>query len=77
MSGGNLWNYLFENFIQYIIGGLTVFYIAKGAGKGSTGEAVWAIVIGLLAYWFGKDPGAALQTIATIWDKIKSTGGGA
>lgn len=74
MDFGNLYNYLFMHLGIYIIGGYAVVKVVKGISDGSMGEIVKAIVIASFAYWFGKNPGAALGQIAAIWDKVKSIG---
>lgn len=75
MTFQGLYEWLFQNFGVWIIGGIVVWKIAKSAVSGDTGSAIWACVIGAIAYWFGKDPVGFLDSAKTIIDKVK--GGGA
>lgn len=75
MTLQGLYNFLFQNFGIWVIGGIVVWKIAKSAVSGDTGSAVWACVIGAIAYWIGKDPIAFLDMCLTIFNKVK--GGGA
>lgn len=74
MDLGNLYNYLFMHLRIYIIGGYAVVKVVKGISEGSMADIIKAIVIASFAYWFGKDPGAALGQVGAIWDKVKSIG---
>lgn len=75
MTFQGLYNFLFQNFGIWVIGGIVVWKISKSAVSGDTGSAVWACVIGAIAYWIGKDPIAFLDMCLTIFNKVK--GGGA
>lgn len=75
MTFQGLYDFLFQNFGIWIIGGIVVWKIAKAAVSGDTGSAVWACVIGAIGYWIGKDPIAFLDLCVTIFNKVK--GGGA
>ena len=75
MTFQGLYDFLFQNFGIWVIGGVVVWKIAKSAVSGDTGSAVWACVIGAVAYWIGKDPIAFLDMCLTIFNKVK--GGGA
>lgn len=75
MTLQGLYNFLFQNFGIWVIGGIVVWKISKSAVSGDTGSAVWACVIGAIAYWIGKDPIAFLDMCLTIFNKVK--GGGA
>lgn len=75
MTFQGLYDFLFHNFGIWVIGGIVVWKIAKSAVSGDTGSAVWACVIGAIAYWIGKDPIAFLDMCLTVFNKVK--GGGA
>lgn len=76
MDGGSLWAYVFEHFIKYVIGAYIVVKTIHGITQGSTGDIIKGVAYGGLAYWIGKDPGAALEQVSSIIDKAKSISGG-
>ena len=75
MTFQGLYEWVFQNFGKWVIGGLVVYKVVKSANAGDTGGAVWAVIIGSIGYWIGKDPIAFLDLCTTIVEKVK--GGGA
>lgn len=74
MTFQSLYDFLFQNFGIWIIAGMVVVKIARAVVSGDTGSAVWACVIGAVAYWVGKDPITFLDSAKTLMDKVKGGG---
>ncbi|MBE6163736.1 MAG: hypothetical protein E7156_00180 [Streptococcus gallolyticus] len=70
MTLSNLWSYLVENFINWIIFAYAAYNLVMGIKKGEMGSMIFKLFIAGFAYVFVNGPETVMQQIGNIAQKV-------
>lgn len=70
MTLSNLWTYIVENFINWIIFAFAAYTLVMGIRKGEIGSMIFKLFIAGFAYVFVNGPETVMQQIGNIAQKV-------
>lgn len=60
-----LFSWVVDNLIVWVIAGYAAYEFVKAVGEQKIARAIWAAVLGGLAYYFAKNPQTVLEWVSS------------